>query len=312
MSRQPLPERLRSLADRLATFPSPRAQRVLLVLVVPALAAGAVVAYRNLDLDVARVGWGYLAVGALVGGPVSSAVTAWEYRTQAAVLGHRVGWLDALRVTVVASALNYLPGHGGALWRVQHLRRMGSGYGRATTVTLMLAFVWLGLAAVTAGALLVAHGGAVGGVFAALGVTGLALATVLLRHHHPRLRAAAGWAVRVVAVEAASIGVSVARLSLVLLALGHGATLTAAVVLALAGIIASASGVLRGGLGLRELLAGTFAPLVGLPIALGFLAAAVDRLTGTVGRLPLVVLLYALRGDEAGVDERADVRTGVE
>jgi len=297
-------ERLRALADRLTDFPSPRVQRIMMLVAVPALVVGAVVSYRTLDLDLAEVRWGHLALAGLLGGPVSATVAAWEFRLSAAMVGHRIGLWQALRVTIVANALNYLPGHGGALWRVQSIRRMGSGYSGATSVTLLLALVWLGLAGLTAGGLLLAHGPAVAAwAFAGLGLLGLLLAAVMLRQHH-RGAAAAGWGARVAMVETCSIVVAVARLYVVLLALGHRSGITAAVVLALAGIIASATGIMRGGLGLRELLAGAFAPLVGLAVGLGFLASAVDRLVGTIARVPLALLLYANYGSDHGVHER--------
>jgi uncharacterized membrane protein YbhN (UPF0104 family) len=106
------------------------------------------------------------------------------------------------------------------------------------------------------------------------------------------------WAATIGLVECSSIAVSTARLWFVIHALGHQPRVTAAVVLTLAGIIASASGILRGGLGLRELLAGAFAPLVGLPISLGFLAAAIDRIIGIIGHVPLAIVLSRGRPSE--------------
>ena len=311
MSAPALSDRLRGVAERLAGFPSPRVQRLLLAVVVPVMVVIAVLSYRSLRLDLSTVGWGSLALAGLLGGPVSATVTAWEFQTSAAAMGHRVGLWAALRVTMIATALNYLPGHGGALWRVQQLRRMGSGYGRATTITVTLALVWLGLTAVAAGGLLVGHDRAVAAWgFTGLGIAGLLAAGVLLRRHHPGRRAATRWGARIVVVETCSIAVSVGRLFLVLHALGHQSGITPAVVLALAAILASATGILRGGLGLRELLAGTFAPLVGLPVALGFLASAVDGLVGTFALVPLALLLYARYGAESPV-EQADAHAGV-
>lgn len=101
----------------------------------------------------------------------------------------------------------------------------------------------------------------------------------------------------VVGVETLAVGIGAFRLYLILLALGEPATLTAATLLTLASVLASAIGVFPGGLGLRELLASALIPLADLGSAVGFLASAVDRIVGLAVHAPMAIL-YSFRGDE--------------
>lgn len=228
-----------------------------------------------------------LAVGAV---PLASVANAAEHGVASRVEGHPVAWRDALEVAVLSSAANLLPVPGAAIVRVRALRRGGSSYRRAFSVTLLVGGAWLATSLVAAGVLLLVQGAAVGTAPAAtvlaagsVGLVGAAAWTGVLAPagQAPALGAA------LLGAELLTVAVAAARLLLVLRGLGLEASVEQAVSLTVAGVVASAVGIVPGGLGLREVLAGAIAGLVGLPAATGVLAAAVDRLVG----LPVLAAL---------------------
>jgi uncharacterized membrane protein YbhN (UPF0104 family) len=79
-------------------------------------------------------------------------------------------------------------------------------------------------------------------------------------------------------VEAASILVKAARLYVILHALHYQVGMDQAMALTMAAVVSTASGFFPGGLGATELLSAAVSPLVGIPAAVGLLAAAIDRL----------------------------------
>jgi uncharacterized membrane protein YbhN (UPF0104 family) len=98
---------------------------------------------------------------------------------------------------------------------------------------------------------------------------------------------------QVATTEAAFVVIMALRLYLVLAGLGFQPTVDQAVMLALAPVIASATGIFPGGLGLRELLGALFAPVVGLAVASGFLAVAVNSALSMVVHAPVALAIVA-------------------
>lgn len=278
---------------------SPRADRALLagaaLLFVTAFAFG----LRGVPGGVVELTLWPFVVLAVVAVPATNLANAFEYTVAARIEGQRVPLAEAVEVSVLSSAANLLPLPGAALVRVRALRRGGSTYRRAFSVTALVGGAWLATSLVLAGALLVVRRTdevevlLVAGVLVA-GLTGTALAVVAVRAMAPPEHATT-LAVALLGAEAVAVAVGAARFLLVLDGLGIGVTPAQAVSLTVAAVLASAVGFLPGGLGLREALAGVIAGLVGLPAAVGVLAAAVDRLVA----LPVLALLaaaFALRG----------------
>ncbi len=132
------------------------------------------------------------------------------------------------------------------------------------------------------------------------GIAGVVGAMLALRSMAP-VGDARSLGAALLAAEAAAVGIGALRYLLVLHGLGIPISAAQAVSLTVAGVLASAVGFVPGGLGLREALSGVIAGLVGLPAAVGVLAAAVDRLVG----LPvLAVLAVGVAGRERSRDRR--------
>jgi uncharacterized membrane protein YbhN (UPF0104 family) len=194
---------------------------------------------------------------------------------------------------VLSTILNYLPGHGGALFRIQALRRNVGNYRQPFWAILAIGLIWLGLAFLAAGIWLVFAGQEwVGSLFVAIAIPVLIAAGHITFRASPTTDADAGWFALAALAECASIAVLAGRYLLILHAIGAPTHLAAALTLALSSVIAAASGVMPGGLGIRELVASALGPIAGVAAPIAFLVTVVDRLIDlaatTVVAIPLV------------------------
>lgn len=289
--------------SRLSRRPSPRVQRRLMIVAAVLFVAGAAFAFPHLDVDLGDVRLLPLAVLALVGVPLTAVVNALEFAVSGRLLGRRIGMRLALRVSVLSTAANLLPVPGAAIVRIQYLRKGGSTYGQATSATMVMAATWIALSAGAAGGWLLAAGRAdLGSVFVAGAGIFSAVGVLLWHRRDDRTDSETRLVAAVIAVEAASVVLGIARLYLVLIALHAQTPVSGAVVIAMSGPLASSVGVVPGGLGIRELIAASLAVTTGLTAALGFTATAMDRLVGTAMHAPFALLLMR------SVRERSDAR----
>jgi uncharacterized membrane protein YbhN (UPF0104 family) len=155
---------------------------------------------------------------------------------------------------------------------------MGATYGAALGSALTVGLIWLGTASALAGFLQL--GGphrAVGAAVGAVGLVVLAIAYRILSRRRPGA-AGARLMIRLVIVEAALTAFAALRLYLVVEGFGFHVKPAQAVALTLGGVLATVTGVVPGGLGLREGLTAAIGPLVGLAASVSLLAAAFERL----------------------------------
>lgn len=281
---QNLAKRVLTAIDRRVSTTNPRVERLLLVVAAIAFMAGAVWAWREVG-DQVELDWRFIVANALLGVPATIALNATEFRLGAALVGTRPTMRDALTVSVVGSAANLLPLPGAALVRIRALRQDGSSYGGATRVTAAIGATFVGVAALVAAASAWTFDArAVAWVLLATGTIALIAAAVLLAG---RARPAPSWLVQLFAVEFAALGLIAIRFAASLRAIGVGPTIATVTLMAASGPLATASGVLPGGIGLREGLAAFLATQAGTAAASGFLAVALDRVvelavTGTI------------------------------
>ena len=292
------------LLERLANFArpqvSPGVHRVLLALATAVFVGGAILALRALDIRWESLRWAPLLATAFLAVPAAIVANTYEYLLSARILGHRVRFGPALRLTVLSTAGNLLPLPGGVLVRVHGLRGLGSTYRRAASSTFMIGVAWIAVSAVVASLVLAVRAQAPAAVaFGGVGLVGVSVfwafvsRIVLERHTRRRLIAAT------VLAELAAVVIDAVRLWLVLQGLGIASSIGQTTVLAVSASLAAATGVFPGGMGLREVIAAALAPVVGLSAPAGFLATALSRLIGTVV-LGVLAGLLALRGEHAG------------
>lgn len=257
---------------------SARRRRVTLGIALALFLGGTIVGALSLPEVDAEPRWELLAVVGLVGIPLMLALNAAEYQLTGSILGYRIPFVPALRISVLASAANLLPIPGALLVRAYAIRGLGASLGQVAMSTGAVGTCFVGTAAGMAAATLVAVGElALGGVMAAAGLVLLVL-TLLLVMRERGLRSGVVLTGILVAVEVGSIAVKAGRFYLVFQALGYSAGVTQALALTLAAVLATMLGFFPGGLGAAELLAAATSPLVGVSAAVGLVTTAVDRL----------------------------------
>lgn len=283
-------------------------ERVLLVLAVIVFVGAAVVAWQQLPELEESADLRWIALVALFGA-AALAINAREFAWSARVLGSPVDGREALRVSTLSSAANVLPIPGSVAIRTRALLQGGQTLGTAAVVTTAVGIAWVAFAALAAavlGAVLAEWGLAM--ITAASGVAGVVVAVLLLRRSAPAVTGRDFTELAV--IEAASVLASGVRLYAVALTFGFGVSFGQAVTVNLGGILSNVAGLLPGGLGLREVASGAFGLLVGVPVSIGVLMAAADRIGFYL--VLAVVALAMVRGgpgkiahlsDEEAVDE---------
>lgn len=264
-------------------------RRGLMVLLAVVLVIAAAVSWYQLGLSPGRIRWTLLALtAALV--PISVVLTALEYALIARVNGIAVSLRDSLGVTVLGAVANLLPLPGSAMVRLNDLTaRYGTVKG-AVGATAAAGILWVGWALMVAGVALILVGSPpLGAVFVLVGAALGVMSQWVVTSSTPEGRR--GWWLQGSAIEVGSLLVGTLRIWLTLEALGVPATLLQAGVLVASGAIASTLGIVPGGLGVRELIAGLLAPLVGLSPAAAILAVAVARVIGLGVQAPIAILV---------------------
>lgn len=251
------------------------------VLLFVATLAGAVVHLPRLDLRPSLV----LVVAAGALGVFG--INVIEFQVTGLLSGRPLQWTETIRKTLWATAANLLPVPGGPVVRLQAVADGPGGWSRAARSTLVPGVAWFAASFVAAGGALWALDSVVLGTAAGLlGLAALPIARALVPAEKRSLRLGAGLSL----LEAAFVAASTLRLVALFAALGYPVGPLPAVVLTTASVLATATGVFPGGLGLRELLAATAAPLLGLPPSLAVVVCALDRVVGLATLSALGVL----------------------
>ena len=261
-----------------------------------ALFVGAVaLAFANLPSVDLTPNWWLLTWVLFLLAPITVALGAIEFVLTARVVGGTPGWGQGLTISVIGSAANLLPIPGSYLVRSRAIRDAGTATGRAFGSPAAVGLIWVAVAAVVAGGVIALDSEPV------LGITFLAGGAILLA-------AATSWLWRmssgpptagivfVVLIELAMVAVAAARYWVVLAAFGLEPDLPQSVALAVSSVLATAVGIIPGGLGLREVLAAAFSPIVGLDPVFGVLAATTNRIMGLVVLAAFAIGVLLVRG----------------
>lgn len=268
---------------------SPRTRTLVLAGSALAFVAATLVAVSRLPRMELDVRWLVPVAGLAV---VSTALNAAEFVLAGRWLEVELPWRRAFSVTVMATAANLAPVPGAVLVRGRELLTKGSGAADTGRALAAIGAGWVAVALIVASVVIAIAGRP--GTGAAVGLGGglaLGILLVVLPSGARRFR---GLLV-CVSIEAAAVGVEGTRIALALRALGYEGNLEQTLALPASGALASATGVVPGGLGLRELLAGGISPLVGLPVAQGVTATAVDRIVGMLVLSGLAAVVVVVR-----------------
>lgn len=302
-------ERVLGLLRRIRRGPTTRGgQQALLVAAGVGFIAMSVLGYRSLPDDREPLNVGLLVLLMVVGGPAMLLVTANEYRLLGRMCQVDINYRSALGVTVAAAAANLLPLPGAVLVRSGDLAGRGAGARRIATSITSLGLTFVAVAALSAA---IAFALADQPLAAAIAfVIGLALIVgVSIVQHRvvgsawKRLVGTALW------IETQVMAVVVARLAVVLAAMGVPTGLIESVVLGSASVLSTAIAIFPGGLGLREGLSGVLGAVVGIEVSTGVVASAIDRITYLVSLAILSLGSLAWRRKEVDLDDGETVET---
>jgi SAM-dependent methyltransferase len=292
---------------------SPKVERALLAVALVMFAGGSVFAYLGLPTFTPHRIWPLLVAAAAGVSLMTLAVNGAEFAVSAKILGTRSTATEAFRVSVLGSAANLFPLPAAVLVRTHALHQKGHGYRRAFAATVAVGVSWVSMAFVLAGLTLLRREPLHGAVLAAVGLAGLVLALLVLGSGCSR--AEAFRALRLIAlVEVGSIGCTALRLFVVLQVLGVRPMWAQAFTLALVAVVAGAVNIFPAGIGLREALSAATAGLIGLPVSVGFLAAALDRMVLTTVLAAATGILITVGGGvetEVGSSLPGDRRSDV-
>lgn len=223
--------------------------------------------------------------------PANIVVNSLEYRLQARIVDLDVAPIRAIRVSILATASNMLPIPGSILVRTSSLIDH-AGAKRASGTSVSIGLVWLGVTLVPAALAISLTSGLAFGLL--LGVVGI---VVLSAGCFSIARMTTTWRsllARLLVVEATTVAIAGVRFWLVLRSVGFRADLEQLVPLTMAGALASASGFLPAGIGVRESAAAGIAAIVDIPPAIGYVAAAGDTLATVIVIAVLAGLLVLI------------------
>jgi uncharacterized membrane protein YbhN (UPF0104 family) len=248
-----------------------------------------------------------LVVLVVVATPSTLLLNALQYRVMASALDHHIGVRSAMRVSIVATLVNYLPipAPGGIAVRTAALARHGSSVRSAISINAVTGLLWAGLAAVVAGLALLTQADLAGrgAIVAVGGAAAVAASGVLVRRIGSRWRRVF---VEMALTQTGLVLTSGLRVWLSLEAIGQPASLGAALAISCSTVVAAMVGIAPAGLGLREAIAGGLAAAVDVPVAAAIAASAVDRVASQVG-LVLCAPFTGLRWRDITGRARPDV-----
>lgn len=180
------------------------------------------------------------------------------------------------KATVIASyatLAEVLPLPGGAIVRAGALVSGGVSVGKSSVLTLVLAGLWISLAAAGSGLALLSHETSATLPLLLVGLAGVFICGALLLR-----QAGVGVTALTVIHRLSGMGLIALRLKLTFLSLGVSVALSDTLPFALANIAGSAASIAPSGLGISEVLAALVAGSVKVAPAAAFLAVGIDRL----------------------------------
>lgn len=280
---------IEAVAHRPSIFENSRVRQTAILLAVVLFFGGLALAlaarpelFRDVDLSV------WVLVLACV--PLTVLLNSCQFWLTACLLRVPMPPARAVLVTLLSTAANMLPLPGGSVVRIAALKSVDNSYRQGTTVTLLGAGNWLGVALVLAAGALLALGFRLLGAGAFMvGLSAIAVAVAGLRVVH---KAGVAWLLAYATVQSAMVAIGTLRLWLCFRALGEPVQALEAVVLTLATVIAAAVGVAPAGLGVTEGTAAGIATAIGIAASVAFVAAALDRISGLAVVGPLAFLFH--------------------
>jgi uncharacterized membrane protein YbhN (UPF0104 family) len=257
--------------------PNPRVKQLALWAALLIFVGGLVVSVMEYPDLLSSLNWGPVLLVAAIGVPLTMLFNALEFSVTARLLGRRVPFIRALKITIVGTAANMLPLPGATMVRIAGLKDAGASYGQGILVSMLVILAWLAISLAYSGGWL-----AVGGQVP-LGLVmlcaGLVLLPVVMVWGRKLCR---GWVTpaKVVLIRAALVLIDAAQLYFCLAAIGQSPSFVQASALTVTAVLGAGVSIVPAGLGVRETIAAAMGPVIGLAPSGAFLAAAASRIIG--------------------------------
>lgn len=220
-------------------------------------------------------------------GPVSVAFSAIALQVLAYSMRARIGFRNALCFSAAGDVAEMLPLPAGLMVRGAALVRAGVPVRRSALAVLVAGVLWIGMASVTSAC---AFTGTNHGLSAILGFSGSVTVAACCTWFFAQGGGRA--TLLMLGIRVINLTLAVARLKLILLAIGIELPLEQAFLLVLAIILGSASSVAPGGLGISEMIAAAFALVISLDPAAAFVAVAGNRVSGLVASAAICAAMW--------------------
>jgi hypothetical protein len=252
--------------------------RTTIWLAIALFVCGTAYSLITLDVNWTRSGLFAMAVLTLGMGVVMLVYSALSLVLMAQACGKRISFGAALRVSSNAQMAEALPLPGGAIVRTVALVEVGASIKNSVVLVVSTALLWIALASVATGAILLGQLPTVGALLLAGGSTLAIPALFLIGRKGGLLNASLTLLLRI-----AGIGIAALRLSLAFAVIDIALPLPNAMPYALAAIAGSASSLVPGGLGVSEALGALMASAIDASPQSAFLALAINRIAQFVG-----------------------------
>ena len=225
--------------------------------------------------------------------PLTTVLNTAEFQVMSRMAGSRVGWPQSFEITIYASAANMLPLPGGMIARVAALKAHGATVRFGSLIVVLFAGIWGAIAFCYSGIWLAALGHQMLGVlFVAAGIGFLAMLSIVAIRIKPQIPLI----LYAFVIRVSSLLVDVLRQMLAIWAFGIFVEFGEASVFSVSTFVGNAVSIVPAGLGVREIVVAAMSSLIALPVAIGFLSAAVNRAVGMGGLITLAFGLACRRG----------------
>lgn len=247
-------------------------RRIMRLVGLAVLVIGALYSITVLEVDLAQISWGYLALNLAILSPLLLIVAGLTLQITAKALDLDMPFRDALQTAAAANVAELLPLPGGAIVRGAALMRAGAGIADSGLIITLTSVLTLSLTLIVSSGAVVLMGYQIGYVILAVGFLG---AASVIWHLHRRVHSKV--LIVMIAIRPVTISVSILRLWLSFAALGSSVTLVESALYTVASSLGSSVAIVPGGFGINESIAAALAALVNGSPAATFLAVGLNQ-----------------------------------
>lgn len=251
------------------------------------LSSGLVASVWWLDLNLSDIRTIPLLINVALGAPLAFSSIAWGLLLNGRILGVKISFPNAFRVSVIATASNVLPIPAATAIHAGALLYHGASVSRSVSIVLLGHVAMLGLIASVFSIALTETRPELAWSFLLSGMSAIALACIPVFRFSRNPLTLAGFLLQ----KMIRMAVMVVRLELSFLAVGAEVSPFQAAALSAGLVLGTSASIVPSGLGVSELFAAVIATIVAVNPATAFVATAVNRVS-TLGVAVFLSLIF--------------------